>query len=781
MRRHWILALSLATASLAPACGQPPEDEAGESSDAITERLAKIRFTRLKESISPVYRAVVKDPTEVGDTMRKTLNDTEITFSADVRQGRQRDLIFKVVRNAVVSLGKTKVTRKLMVQSSAEALTRRSNKLKRLFLTTAEQEFALPGKENVFDELVVGMGPQSVAYMQATTDLAPTKRILAVDLGKKPGGTFANVNEAFALNSTNRANTGTRAQPGQGDLNFIQDIWGLPDFAPQKWTPAGGLGDLATVGTDLSSANALLETRIVSVKDVTREQARAQRYLPNWPARYEVELLDEATGQKMKVYTDRLIVGSGIGKPTIPIQEPKSLEFIAAETKRVEDILAANPKLDPLDKSVVPRVMTFTDLVNKIGQSETPYRWAVDKDIVVVGGGDSGKVINEFLLRDAPEAAYALDSAQVGNVKRIFWVGVDFKTCQEFIAASRGRYSRLQSALNSGQLVPVPGKVTQLMDQGGGKVRLFTTSPVFDQAAGSPQGPRELLFFETKNVPGAAGYGNASYVNADVDNVILATGFKSEAEKVFQQVIGEQPDAAALKPLLDDVVAQPEGFEAPVAIASRLKNNVEGVLPQEVYFIGPSNEVRGGLPKPDELARVNANTVSLFANVSRTRKLAAMNAETAAKGLQPLEEALGIGKIGDLMRKREPVETQGSLIARAVADAPKAKLSTIADVELKAQMSALMQRFGMPEQVPITIRVTQAADNQLRIAAAELDPASEQLLAQSMVTEVPRVSEMLFSYFAKPSNVKSIEIVLPPFTGRGDVRASGIDIIRRAN
>lgn len=555
----------------------------------------------------------------------------------------------------------------------------------------------------------------------------------------------------------------------------------MPDFEAKKWAPAGGLGDLAAVGTDLASANAMLETQVTMVRDVMREQIREDRYIPDWPVRYKVELTDVRTGKVYRVYTNRIVVASGIGKPVIPIQDPATLRFIEQDAQRVADALANNPKLDALDPSIAPRVQTFTDLVNRIGQSENPFRWAVDKDIAVVGGGDSGKVINEFFFRDAPDGAYGLDTASVGEVRRVYWIGVSFEDCQQFIAQSRGRYSRLQSALNSGRLVPVPGRVGAILDYTGRLLIRTQDSPFYPAAS-------DRFFFArndaTDKVPGRSPFGSQSsyVVPALVDHVVVATGFESESETVFRQIIGDLPNGKALKPLLEDVLGNPDGFDGQTAVATRLMNNVEGVITQEIYFIGPSNEVKGGLPKPDELKGINANTVSLFANVARTRELARLDAERKVLGLPSLEEKLGVKKVVELYRSSEAgTAREGAVISRANPGAPKAKLSAIADIELKEQVAKMMQGVGAPEGVSLTVRVTKAGEDKLRISVAELDEASEKAFAQQLLADSGRIAEMLFSYFARPSNIKELKIVLPPTTASGDVRASGIDVQRSVN
>ncbi|MFO0678148.1 MAG: hypothetical protein U0169_16555 [Polyangiaceae bacterium] len=235
------------------ACSATDDAESGvatvDSANTATAAARAIRMARFRESLAPVMRGVINDPTEIGVAVRAAIADSErVIFNTQI----PRDAPVNQVRKAVAALGKTKLTRRMMVKNSQQALERRSSKLKevlsgrpveavppgtpvtRIDGKSLKYEGAMPNMENVFDELVVGTGPQGVAYMQQMTDSGALKRVLAVDAANKPGGTFAEVGEAFALNSTNRANTGTRAKLGEGDLNFIQDVWGLPDFEGQK-------------------------------------------------------------------------------------------------------------------------------------------------------------------------------------------------------------------------------------------------------------------------------------------------------------------------------------------------------------------------------------------------------------------------------------------------------------------------------------------------------------------------------------------------------------------
>ncbi|MFO0678149.1 MAG: hypothetical protein U0169_16560 [Polyangiaceae bacterium] len=526
-------------------------------------------------------------------------------------------------------------------------------------------------------------------------------------------------------------------------------------------------------------------------------------------------------GTVNKVFTNKVVVASGIGTPIVPIRDQSTLKLVAEEAARVD-----------LDPEAVPGIQTFTDLVNRIGQSETPYRWAVGKDVVVAGGGDSAKVINEFLFRLAPEGAYAQDVAQVGNVKRVFWLGVSFEDCQQYIAQSRARYSRLSAALNSGELVPVPGKIVKIERQGQGYKIVYETA----------DGKRFENGIQYKTPAKDGVQPNDVLFSDPVDNVVLATGFKSEVEDVlstlvlakgkelsvteFQSLVARTPSAtqpsrrlsdifgnigpqdvplyvstypkgsqyyadvqllqeilsgetSTLRRSLVDVTGRPEGFAEDVAIATRLRGMNEP-QPHEIYFVGPSNEARGGLPKENELAGVNANTVSLFANVQRTRLLARNNAAVDGLGLKGIKELGEIPKIGELFVRRTPAPNPPVTFARANPAAPLAELSAIADIELGVQVAKVFQRFEVPAGASMKIVVTKTGDK-IALAIPDLATTSATQLANALVRDNPRTAEMLFAYFgANGKAIKSLEINVPTYgANSSQIREVGIEVLRR--
>lgn len=746
MRRFFLL-LSLALASTAPAFAgcAPAEEDVGESADAINKGQALL-FQRLQESIAPLRKVVQNDGTEVGDNFRRFLTDNETTFGASTNL----DLVGRVARNTIAALGKQTATRKAMVRSSLAAITRRSDRLKAALKNP--DSVLKKYKVDEYDDLVIGMGPQSVAYIQEAAKTAVAngqvpRRILAVDVGSKPGGTFANVGDAFFLNSTNRADTGVRAAPGRGDLNFLYDLWGVRDFDPRTWPVAGGIGDVSTVGMDISTANALLQTEVVSV-------ARANA---SGPIRYRVTLRDVNTGEEFTVTTKTVVGATGIGKPVIPIKDAATQKLIAEEAaKRAQSL-----KVDP-DNAYIPGVQTFTDFINYVGQADEPYRWLVGKSVAVAGGGDSANVINEFLMRIGPDGAYKFDSAQTGNVGKVYWLGVSFQDCQQFINQARGRYALLEAALNSGRLVPVPTKIDTITRvRGTGEFRV--RGGVLEGSSVKPETMPEGTIYRTSTdaIVGS---------ELNVDYVLLATGFRSDAYKVFEPIIGKVT-FEGYGQLLNKIEAAVQGFNgddaAPVVnIATRLNQ-------ERIYFIGPANEVVGGLPEGAELARVNANTVSFFANVARTRTLA-QQLDIGDSSLGSLDELFALPKV-ELGRARVPDE--GGAIMSRIDDAFSVP-PAVANLETGAEVAKVLENFDLPGGLELTMTFTRTGDGTLTVSIPALTPESETQLALAF-SESPRLNQLLFGYLRPESRLNQVEIGM--VTNEAGTFGWDIDVLPRVN
>ena len=545
------------------------------------------------------------------------------------------------IRPELVALSQQDGTRDLLEASIIDEQRFRSERLK----TTI---FSNPGTR--YDTIIIGAGPHSAALVQQFTDLDPDRRVLVVDAASRPGGTFADVGPVFALNSTNRQDTGTQADVGTaqaggpkgvGNLNAIANLIGIPDFSGLRWPLAGDLGYVTTLAMEYSSAQLLLNTRATAVG--SRDSRAFVRVQSN----------DEQGRQReAEIEANEVILATGIGRPTFFLPRLESLKKEIADSNKKED---SNEEYTP------PSIMGFGEFVSRVNQDlrmgRNPMSPYVEKKILVVGAGDSGKVVVEWLSGLGPDST-SYGPAQIGEPKNVVWSGVDFLTCQEFLATARSRYSRISSTLNSALVSLAPVKITNVARFSGTKITVtgFELKTKKDKSFGPSNLSAEdrkaidgfvqqRTFFTTKGIT-AGDLKNKDQTNSDgsvnlkfekvfdpeFDFIIDATGFRTDTLKLLQAGFGKGifPDGTQLSDVFLPRTAR-LGEDANEMLRNKTAKIVgrlvvgEGDSPfAPIYTVGPANEqiFEKGLVSPEELAGVSANSVSLFANIIRTKAAA---------------------------------------------------------------------------------------------------------------------------------------------------------------
>lgn len=726
----------------------PVQIQAQEGQTGLETDAARARWFRA-EKLVPLLRQAVTAPGEIGDALREALKNR-----ADVIFNQETALPESVakVRLVMATLFKSDATRALAVSLIQDDMTRLSNEIK--------AELAAPKLTRqplLVDEVVVGMGPQSAAYVQEQTTRNPSRRVLLVDNALRPGGTFADVGEAFFLNSTNRKNDGSRASPGRGDLNYVHDIVGIPDFKGRRWVEAGSIGEVTSVGVYLSQALPLLETQVLKVERDPRSDG------------YIVSMRDLRSNQTFEVQTQRVILASGLGE-RVPFADAEVEELIRREERSARRSGRA------------PRLEDGIEFLNRVGaqSSNLPIRDLVGKEVLVVGGGDTGRVLVELLTRLGPEGAYGADVAQVGQVKRIFWmVGLEGpRECAEYIERTRARYSQIAQAINSGQVVLVPGRLTSIAAAEGAAEK-YEIEHTFKKENGSVvRKPRNIEYL----LPADPRVGRqAETVSEPIqfDKILLSTGLKSSIPRVLSGLSSEP-----FERVWEPVKAVVEGLgEGEVSIANRHKTA------SGVFLVGPANEALGGLPSPAELKGISANTVSLYANVVRTKALAAQISEA------PIVRA----NDSSFAEFREAVEGQSAPGATVDIEASRNAGERSFTVEVDAEKLESIRRVGA---VDLALRV--AVDRSLRnirletrlqevqiefvkgeglayravIKDVNLAPAALKKI-QALFRENTLLSSVLVrDLFARGTSVQSVLVTLP-VTSRGRFDLARMSVMTR--
>jgi|GEM_PF-2241748 len=709
------------------------------------QRAAEFRWKRFRETVAVIYEVLQDTPGQVGDTIRETINDSQYILNVP---NLPADAPVNVIRAQIAAMSKTEEGRFILRRASEYMLTRRSNELKsRLFALRGD----VKNQVRVYDYFVTGTGPQAVAFVSKMTDIAPELRGAIASADSAAGGTFQEVGEAFRLNSTNRKNTGTRAKQGEGDLNFFNDLLYITDFRGEKWAPGGDIGYIANVALAHAKANPLLNTIVVNRQDSQIEG------ITDWPARYRITLRDRETGVEFDIFSNYFVDTTGIGKAVPPNDAgPETLRVIE-ENRRVA---AGAPNWE------APDVQFFQEGIERAGQSRFPLRPYIEKNVLVVGPGDSGNVITELLMRLGPSTAYQADVAQTGDPKVVYWlVGDKFEDCKTYLDQARSRYSAINSALNSGKLIPLSGKLSDLVKVGTGEYRFSWKAKDLTYSVG------DIAYYAGANDPAVkdksfSQQGNRRRVTEtriSVNKIILATGFESSVGESLKDIIrrpglsGKELENAIE---VEDVRGKPAGFDREVRIAFRYKSST-GVR-QNAFSAGPATVAFGGLPEQDELAGVNANKVSLFALKGRTEQLAVNIAEEILSsntmvGGEELELVL------EVKLERDPS------VNRAVKEVYQKRLvlSGNPELEVKAQLAQVLSFLDAgldKKRFTIKAEPTFGPDGSIQSIMLLTNPPLTEASAKEFgkAMRLSGVVDLLGSYFdSVRGRVGSVEIDVP--------------------
>ena len=432
-------------------------------------------------------------------------------------------------RRAWVPLVSNRPLRRAVIRTILRDMNGRSARVKELIRADAAP---------VWDTVFIGAGVHTAAAAAALGESDPSHAMLVIEAGELVSANFASLGETIAINSSNRQETGEGVQPfGRGNNNPAEGPVGVPDLSGDKWPAADTLSDVATVSLHTSGADVITRSAVSRVSERGAGDA--------WPARYKIETADGLT-----VYAASVVVGTGLGKPTIKVK--RGARLIESETDKV----------DLRRPDDVPGILYYSQamaLANQSAAPRDPYRAAPGgrpPRIAVIGGGDSGRTFLELMYGLAPSNAYdgpgKLDRAQRGEVGALDWVvGPNGPTdCKTFLDGVRARYARISPSIKSGR--------AELVN-------------------------RTFIGVEKKGDRFRVLYSDGS--SRIYDKVIIATGFESQAPSVLAPVLpaGYDTSVPFVKSSAVEKVSTRVGggLRKPRSVAKR-------VVGQDVFLIGPA-------------------------------------------------------------------------------------------------------------------------------------------------------------------------------------------------
>jgi hypothetical protein len=573
-------------------------------------------------------------------------------------------------RRAWVPLVSARPLRRAVVRTILRDMNSRSERLKTAIRGA--------GDAAVWDTVFLGAGIHTAAAASALGQAAPSHSMLVIEAGEVVSSNFASLGETIAINSSNRRETGQGILPfSDGNNNPAVGPVGVPDVSGEKWPAADALSDVATVSLHTSGADVLTRSAVLRVS----ERPAGER----WPARYRIETADGLT-----VYAASVVVGSGLGRPSIKVD--RGAELIARETGRV----------DLRRPDDVPGILYYSQamaLANQSAAPRDPYRAAPGKRpprIAVIGGADSGRTVLELMYGLAPGNAYdgpgKLDRAQRGEIGDLDWVvGPDGPTdCKSFLDRTRARYARIAPSIKTG------------------RARLVNRRFVGVARAGK----RYRVYYDDGS-------------SAIYDRIVLATGFESQVPDILSPILPADRDPAV--PLTKSpavaVVKRPvREKNRPVA-----RTVAKQVVGHDVYLIGPAAGddlvPRKQITGPPMLAAIKF-LVPYSAALAR-EVLPATRARAPRLDPRVVDQRTRIALGAARGRAGAPRRIRRSRVAEPDDPASDPARTGIEPLVLKHEMATVLDEFsyGRLQSVSLTVRPARGG---LQVSSAELDDAAIQ-------------------------------------------------------
>lgn len=404
----------------------------------------------------------------------------------DIQNGRRYDL---------QSIVRDRATRRLLRATLIQRLRDRSRLLGQAMLRATDKQ---DNEFFVYDYLVIGAGVQSSIFSNGMRESGSNLKGLVVEKSDSVASTFASSPDFFRINSTNRADiAGQRVAPGEGNLNrFPGSPIQIPDMEATVYPPARAVADTALISQASSDVPVLFKTEVLAVVDRKLLSSDNDNI-----ARYSVKMRytnpDTGETSEITIFTNNIVNASGLGEEAIRI-DPSNLPTVKAITDTFEDF-------DFSVSSEAPNIMTFNQARKAAQLSLDPMLPYRNKDVLIVGTGDSAKVTIEFLFGQAPEEIYKQTPAQAGKVRKVIWAGQSAENCEEYITQNRVRYAPIAGPIKSDVLIPNESKVTQVTPLSNNKYNVMFEN-----------GTTQI-----------------------VDRIIFATGFESQTREVYKDVISK--------------------------------------------------------------------------------------------------------------------------------------------------------------------------------------------------------------------------------------------------
>ncbi|GEM_PF-4580073 len=492
----------------------------------------------------------------------------------------------------------------------------------------------------VFDEIVVGAGPNASVYNITRSNVNPNIKSMTLESTDVISRNFSLFRNFLKINTDNTADTGDLPSLTGSNLNTFgkASVTQIPYIEPLRYPTGGRFADVATVDQFFSESELMMKVTVL------REEHRGE--IPgsdNWPAPIRLTILDEDSGKDFYIFTYRSIYATGLGKSTLPKLE-QGLDIVKEQVARADLVLREIRETREQTEAIVDieppsRVMTYEQFVEYVSTVPTALRYFANKRIGIVGAGDSAYTILEYFMRLGDKSIYNKHVAQFGEPAALLALGLDVKNNRELLSKIYERYAQVSLGFATPEgvhehfpfITPVSGRVVGVKKNGDEDSEYFTT---MSQGRGGSTDVGSL----------------SSQTSTDVDFLIIATGYENQIGKVFgsSEEEGGHSTRVVKNPFEDDenckkVTCHFDEFNEDIEISRKLNDSetyiLGPILGAQPRFVSKSHESGSSVMIPRK--PTSGPTISMQSMSPRSEKLAEILATSEADHDLPIFKPIG--------------------------------------------------------------------------------------------------------------------------------------------
>ena len=271
-----------------------------------------------------------------------------------------------------------------------------------------------------FDVVVLGSGIHEQIFQNVLRTEGDPLRVLTLERGPVVSETTTFAGDRVNSNSSVRSSTGNDMDtiPGFGNINnFPGGPLQLDAVTTQGLPPLGNFGKVATVNRSLSPNPVLFGWEATKIEQGGIDQP--------FKVTCQCQCTKGRASKLMVLYARAVVDARGIGEPEMPRLDIKKVESDRPLDVEADGLLKNFRAASPSRRcEAFPRIIHSKYFYECTSLLLEPYAPFAGRTVAVVGGGDSGKTIMEFLARVGPNSnAYGPGVIAQGSATTIWVLG----------------------------------------------------------------------------------------------------------------------------------------------------------------------------------------------------------------------------------------------------------------------------------------------------------------------------------------------------------------------